>query len=580
MILNKPDLTHLEGKLDAEVSSTEGAAGSYGLQGAVNVPVIDGALGARLVGGYRSNGGFIDNVTRGQKNANGSDQYSVRALVLGQPTEKISAEVLMILSKEHIGEYNQVTEGLGDLQLASPEDRHNNQRSEIYALTLTDDLGFATLSSATAHYSQSRDQVDHYTGLAQSFFDTFGPVTQSPYFLGESTKAWTEELRLVSNKGSRADWVLGAFYRDKIRDSDFYLFVGPTDLPAVNTGLVASGNDPLPGDGRYIRQTIEDHYRQTAVYGEATIPLSQRIKLTGGARWFREDVSNVTGSYGWSVTSFNNGPDFTAKTSDSGFVPKASIAFAATPDQLYYALISKGYRASTINTNVTVGLGGVAASPDSLWNYEVGAKTSWADKRVTLNASAYYVKWSNIQIVLSGYSPAYQTYLGYVSNGGDAEIVGGEVSLTAAPTRALSLAASIGYTHSRMSRVTNDAILGAELPNSPPLTAAVSAQYALPMGANGRGYVRVDATHVDRQATQVLTTTFPDGAFIDGYTTGSVRLGYDRTRGWGTSLFVDNVTNVRGQLGRGIAGFGSVLDPERITVLRPRTFGVAVHLDF
>ena len=37
------------------------------------------------------------------------------------------------------------------------------------------------------------------------------------------------------------------------------------------------------------------------------------------------------------------------------------------------------------------------STPDSLWNYEVGSKSSLWDSRVTFNVSAFVLKWKNIQ---------------------------------------------------------------------------------------------------------------------------------------------------------------------------------------
>jgi len=34
---------------------------------------------------------------------------------------------------------------------------------------------------------------------------------------------------------------------------------------------------------------------------------------------------------------------------------------------------------------------------DHLWSYEVGAKNSLFDRRLAIQASAYYVDWTNIQ---------------------------------------------------------------------------------------------------------------------------------------------------------------------------------------
>lgn len=35
--------------------------------------------------------------------------------------------------------------------------------------------------------------------------------------------------------------------------------------------------------------------------------------------------------------------------------------------------------------------------PDSLWDYEVGAKTRWLDRALVVNAAAYYIKWKDVQ---------------------------------------------------------------------------------------------------------------------------------------------------------------------------------------
>ncbi len=39
---------------------------------------------------------------------------------------------------------------------------------------------------------------------------------------------------------------------------------------------------------------------------------------------------------------------------------------------------------------------------DELINYEVGMKSLWADRRVTFNAAAFYMKWKNLQVAGPG----------------------------------------------------------------------------------------------------------------------------------------------------------------------------------
>src|ERR1700733_11278159 len=38
--------------------------------------------------------------------------------------------------------------------------------------------------------------------------------------------------------------------------------------------------------------------------------------------------------------------------------------------------------------------------PDTIWNYELGAKTEWLEKRLTIDSSIYYIQWHNIQQTL------------------------------------------------------------------------------------------------------------------------------------------------------------------------------------
>jgi len=71
---------------------------------------------------------------------------------------------------------------------------------------------------------------------------------------------------------------------------------------------------------------------------------------------------------------------------------------------------------------------------DSLWNYELGTKTSWFDNHLTVNAAIFDIRWKNIQqnVLLScGFQ--------YIANAGAAESKGGELELHARPTEPLDL---------------------------------------------------------------------------------------------------------------------------------------------
>ena len=83
-----------------------------------------------------------------------------------------------------------------------------------------------------------------------------------------------------------------------------------------------------------------------------------------------------------------------------------------------------------------------ASSPDSLWNYEIGEKSTFLDGRLLVNASAYYIDWSNIQLneitVPSG--------INFIGNAGIAHIKGFELEVQARPTREWSFGGSLSVT--------------------------------------------------------------------------------------------------------------------------------------
>jgi hypothetical protein len=72
-------------------------------------------------------------------------------------------------------------------------------------------------------------------------------------------------------------------------------------------------------------------------------------------------------------------------------------------------------------------------SPDSVWSAEIGEKARFADRRITVNADFYYIKWDNIQQVLSltcGYP--------YNTNAGNAKSYGPELEMSALLTTGLT----------------------------------------------------------------------------------------------------------------------------------------------
>src|SRR5262249_6693025 len=118
-----------------------------------------------------------------------------------------------------------------------------------------------------------------------------------------------------------------------------------------------------------------------------------------------------------------------------------------------------------------------AFKSDSLWNYEIGAKTAWLDHRVTFNAAAFDIRWKNIQqqILL-------QCGFQFISNAGAAESKGGEVEVRARATEHLEVSLGAGYQDAKITEKGNSPQpVGSPVFQVPNWTGNASVTYTTPI---------------------------------------------------------------------------------------------------
>jgi outer membrane receptor protein involved in Fe transport len=261
-------------------------------------------------------------------------------------------------------------------------------------------------------------------------------------------------------------------------------------------------------------------------------------------------------------------------------IPKVGLSYAISGDHLVYFQAAQGFRSGGPNLQFTLGVGKQAIDSDSLWNYEIGAKTSWLGGALLANASIYYIDWSDMQTNQFALSPVTGAVTGFLDNGGDARIVGGELFITAAPADGWLLGLNLGVNDSKVTRGAGGITEGEELANLPEITASAYAQYSFPVRDIGNAYVRFSYEHADKQATRLLSAT-SNGFFIDGYDIGHLRAGLEGGNGlWGLDVFVNNIWDERAELGRGLSSVSSVTSANVVTIIQPRTIGVSLRKSF
>jgi len=146
----KPDFNTYGAVVDVSTSNTDGGREGYNANGAVNIPLIDDVLAARLVGYDQYTGGWIDNPGLGLRDDNTNRAYGGRALVRFQPTKDLTIDGL-VSDQEEKGGPPDWSPSQGDYNAIERAVLTFKDTTRLYSLTANDELGFARLT-ATASY--------------------------------------------------------------------------------------------------------------------------------------------------------------------------------------------------------------------------------------------------------------------------------------------------------------------------------------------------------------------------------------------------------------------------------------------
>ena len=327
----RPDLD----KFGAEVRGTYGSFKSASVNGAINVPIIDGKLALRLVGGYEYSDGYMRNgacygpvgtfltppypATSAKfigrsgcgdgRRVGGTDVVNMRAKLLWQPSDKFDALLqyeLLRDSSETPAPVNETPVNSGTrfflfdalnvgsrgnvnsdpIKNAGVTNRsgallhmdlgHRVNVDGIY-LNMNLDLGVGTLTSVSGWRSQRSRLPSTYTGQAPIAADG-SVLSLFDATRDDNRKTWQQELRFASDLGGPFDFVAGGFYQHDNTDFCVAQLLGFLDL----TG------GPLPfgawNDTPYILCNAQKA-KSTAVFAEGTFKVSDKFTITAGGRY-------------------------------------------------------------------------------------------------------------------------------------------------------------------------------------------------------------------------------------------------------------------------------------------------------
>jgi iron complex outermembrane receptor protein len=185
---------------------------------------------------------------------------------------------------------------------------------------------------------------------------------------------------LTSKGDSAFDYVLGIFYLDS-KTSTFW------------EEQEASG--VVDDDYYEVGQTSE------AVFGQGTYDFTDRLRGTLGLRYTKDSKNFYTKD-----TYFGLGGENRAEKEWTRTDYKVGVEMDIFEDGLLYADVATGYRPGTANVRASatsrfsgnvIPYPDVFTKPEELLAYEMGAKTSFFNKRLTVNLDAYFYDYTNRQ---------------------------------------------------------------------------------------------------------------------------------------------------------------------------------------
>jgi outer membrane receptor protein involved in Fe transport len=446
--------------------------------------------------------------------------WSGRAALRWQVSETVDADLTYYYQDQDVGgrTLNQRDSfGTGRYESAQRYLEPNERKNQLTALEITADLGFAELTSATGYskYDEigQRDQTDLLITLQYSYeaFPTFSAFTRD----GQEDETVNQEIRLVSTGDGPWKWLAGAFYNkyDSVNFSKEF-------TPGYSQYMLDNGEDGvLRPDALEYYAVDKTELVEKAAYGELAYAITDRWQVTVGARWYEYDLDTRTATdLPLDATTLHpdgRGPNDIILVyepggqSDDGSLFKFNTSYKFTPGALAYFTVSEGYRVGNSNgiALCSGGSGGqnVCAQPnefqyfpDSTVNYEIGVRTQWLDRRLTLNGAVFYVDWTDPQLTSStkvGAAPI-------TINGKGARSQGIELSFDASVTDRFSVRGSYGYADAELTETATDLIRtieppapgstnfapifvsglkGDRLPGSPKHQGNIFASYAMPL---------------------------------------------------------------------------------------------------
>lgn len=572
LITKAPDLQAFSAQGTAEGSRVKEGEGDGRIDATVNIPIVEGTLALRAFGfaGYES--GIFERIAApdaptafaphdgiGSSRRYGGSLALRAELLDGRLT--LTPRVLAQRATQQGRPYADYRAG----NFVQVRDFDANEPGAddwtLYSLAAHYDTGVGEITSTTSRFVRDYADTEDFSEYVQLLLE--GAPALAVIRVDGRFKAVSQEIRFASAFEGPFQLTAGLFYQ---KTSETQV-IPPTEI----VGVIANAYN----------QTIDNDVTEKAVFGEGTLAIGNRLEVTLGARYFDNSVDYTNTQDG----AFTTPATFAGRQNDKGVNPKLGLKYKVNPDVNVFATAAKGFRIGGVNgfsptlcaadlaaLHLTAAQAGSYKS-DSLWSYEAGVKSSWLDRRLQVNASAFRIEWSDVQqtVPLScGFS--------IQANAGKARSQGVELETRFNPAAGLNLSLGVGYTDAR---ITDGGALGIAHPGDriqqvPKWNVSATVDYDTEI-AGRPVFAHLDYAFVDRSVSALNDIANP--RLRPSYSLVNGRAGVE-IASVRYALFVKNLFDKAANYGDAPPLGAELPGRPRIAVSRPRTVGVELSARF
>lgn len=536
-ITSKKPGNEFGGSVMADYSSFD----TVDLEGVVNIPLIKDQLAMRFNVKSVESDGNIRNI-HPIGGGNDQDYEYIKSSLRYTPTENLTIDAMFQYATENVGMREGVPSGVfsffaGEVLFRNVfPDRNGDGRGDPFV----DEVGFfpqnrnrtnfntpqrigTNLRNGVVRIDYQHDELlfTSITGYIDSDFFLNGDIDGSSRdffseFRNLERQSVSTEFRVQNTNDGRWHWNLGGIYAEDEGIDTNRTFVGSEMSFGLPNGFLIDREDSTSDTDTW------------AIFGQLDYDVTDKLVLSAGGRYSEETKQSDISGFGGAQAQ-----ELSVKDTFTDFAPRFAASYQASEAVTYYGTISKGFKS-----------GGVQLAPDpqfetfdpeELWNYEVGIKADFLNQRLRVNAAAFYMDWTDLQVAFqeNGLDENGDFIIfGGVNNAEAATSKGAELTATALFTENLLVNFNIGYLNAEFDSFIalidgrNRVLDGKTVPNSPEWTLSADGEYGFNYTADWEGYVRLEWVY--RDGIQPTTTSLINSGFpwdVPSYDYFNLRIG-------------------------------------------------------